>query len=200
MAKPKNVDEYLHKLGDHFARPILEQVREIIHDTAPQIQEAIKWGAPSFEHKGLMMSMVAFKESAAVWFHKGALFNDSKNLLEASTENTKAMRKYVLRSMDELDVEGFKGLIHEAIAKNESGAQVDGFNQRDQKYDHSQRLEDALKNNPKAQETFKALSDYKKREFVEHIESAKQDATKERRLQKSLGMLEKGLGLNDKYR
>ena len=70
MAKPKNVDEYLQKLEGHFAYPILSKVRQIVHDTVPGIEEKIKWGSPSFEYKGLMMSMVAFKENAAVWFHK----------------------------------------------------------------------------------------------------------------------------------
>lgn len=85
MAKPKNVDDYLSRLEGNFAHPILTKVREIVHETAPQVEEKIKWGSPSFEYHGLMMSMVAFKNFAAVWFHKGALFDDPKNLLEASS-------------------------------------------------------------------------------------------------------------------
>ena len=198
--KPKNIDEYLSRLEGNFAHPILSRVREIIHETAPQVQEAIKWGSLSFEHKGLMMSMVAFKNFAAVWFHKGALFNDPKNLLESSTEDTKSMRKYIIGKLEDLDEEGLRGLVLEAIEKNESGEQVKGFNQRDKKYDSSEMLNEALADNPRAKETFESLTPSRQREYVEHIEGAKQEATKQRRLEKSLSLLEQGLGLHDKYR
>ncbi|AEV33222.1 hypothetical protein Oweho_2248 [Owenweeksia hongkongensis DSM 17368] len=200
MAKPKNTDEYLARLESNFAHPILTRVRKVVLETAPQVEETIKWGAPTFEYKGIMMSMVAFKNFAAMWFHKGALFNDPKNLLEATAETTKSMRKYNVSSIEDLDEEGLRGLVLEAIEKNESGEQVEGFNQRDKKYDSSELLNEALKNNAAARKTFESLPPSHQREYVEHIESAKQDVTKQRRLEKSLTLLEQGLGLHDKYR
>ncbi len=201
MAKPANVDEYLAKLEGNFAHPILSRVREIIHETAPQVEEKIKWGTPSFEYKGLMMSMVAFKNFAAVWFHKGVLFDDPRGLLEASSESTKSMRKYPISSMEELDEEGLRGLIKEAVAKNEGGEQVKGMGEADKdRVKRSEMLDQALKENPTAAKTYHGLSEYKKREYAEHIEGAKQQATKQRRLGKALDLLEQGLGLNDKYR
>ena len=200
MAKPRNIDEYLKNLEGHFAQPVLIKVRELIHNAAPGIEEKIKWGSPSFEYKGLMMSLVAFKEHAAVWFHKGALFNDPHNLLEATSENTKAMRKYIISKGDKLNEEGLKGLVREAVEVNDKGEQVKGYNKRDKTYDQSDLLEEALKANTIARETYDGLTDYKKREYVEFIESAKQETTQQRRLKKSLDLLEQGLGLNDKYR
>ena len=200
MAKPKNVDEYLQKLEGHFAYPILSKVRQIVHDTVPGIEEKIKWGSPSFEYKGLMMSMVAFKENAAVWFHKGALLDDPRALLEATSEDTKSMRKYRISSIDALDEEELVALVKEAVAKNESGEQVKDFNKPDGRYDRSTRLEQALSHNSRARETYEALTGYKKREYVEFIESAKQEATRQRRIEKSINLLEQGRGLNDQYR
>lgn len=135
-----------------------------------------------------------------MWFHKGVLFNDPKNLLEASSEETKAMRKYRINTITDLDEEGLRGLILEAVDKNESGEQVEGINQRSKKYDSSELLNEALKSNPKANRIFEAMVPSRQREYVEHIESAKQDATKKRRVEKSLTLLEQGSGLNDKYR
>ncbi len=200
--KPKNVDEYLAKLEGNFAHPILTRVREIVLDTAPQIKEDIKWGTPSFEYKGLMMSMVAFKKFAAVWFHKGALLSDPKNLLEASAETTKSMRKYPIANLDDLDEEGLHGLIKEAMAKNDSGEEVEGMGVSDKKDIRSEMLDQALAmdENAKAAEEYNSLTDYKKREYAEYIESAKQQATRQRRLKKSLELIEKGIGLNDKYK
>lgn len=202
MAKPKNVEEYLANLEGHFAQPILTRVREIILDTAPQIEEKIKWGSPSFEYKGLMMSMVAFKNFAAVWFHKGVLFDDPKNLLEASSESTKAMRKYLIPKMEDLDEEGLRGLVKEAIAKNESSVKVPGLGDAKDRIERSEMLDLALEKpeNAKARQTYDSLTDYKKREYAEHIESAKQQATKQRRLKKALELLHQGLGLHDQYR
>ncbi|WP_417609668.1 YdeI/OmpD-associated family protein [Owenweeksia hongkongensis] len=200
MAKPKNTDEYLARLEGNFAHPILTRVREVVLETVPQVKETIKWGAPTFEYKGIMLSMVAFKNFAAVWFHKGALFNDPKNLLEATAETTKSMRKYNVSSIEDLDEEGLRGLVLEAIEKSESGDQVEGFNHRDKKYDSSELLNEALKSNAVARETFESLPPSHQREYVEYIESAKQDATKQRRVEKALLLLEQGSGLHDKYR
>ena len=45
-----------------------------------------------------------------------------------------------------------------------------------------------------------SLSPLFKREYAEYIASAKQHATKQKRIDKILPMIEAGVGLNDKYR
>lgn len=50
-----------------------------------------------------------------IWFHKEALFADEYNLLEASSEKTKAMRKYQVASIEELNEAGLKSLVLEAV-------------------------------------------------------------------------------------
>ncbi len=202
MAKPQNVDEYLSGLEGNFAHPILTRVREIILDTAPQVEEKIKWGTPSFEYKGLMASMVAFKNFAAVWFHKGALLDDPRNLLEASSENTKSMRKYIIPSLDDLDEDGLRELVQEALSKNERGEEVAGMRITTDRIERSEMLDQALgmEGNSRAREAYNGLSESKKREYAEYIETAKQQPTKQRRLKKSLDLLEQGLGLHDQYR
>ncbi len=200
MAKPKSVDEYIARYEGSFAHPILIRIREIVVDTVPEIEEAIKWGAPSFELEGLMMSMASFKYNVAVWFHKGALFDDPKNLLEASTDQTKSMRKYVIPDIEKLDEGGLEGLILEAVEKQKSGEQVKGFNLPDEKWKHSGRLTKALEQDPPAKEKFGEFPPYKQKEFIEHIESAKREETRQRRLEQSLELIRKGIGLHDKYR
>jgi hypothetical protein len=56
----KKVDAYIARAAP-FARPILERVRRVFHEGCPDIQERIKWGAPSFEKDGLVGGMAAFK-------------------------------------------------------------------------------------------------------------------------------------------
>lgn len=200
MAKPKSIDEYIARTEGTFAHPILRKVHEIVLETAPGIEEAIKWGAPSYEYKGIMMSTVKFKNFAAIWFHKGAFFDDPKNLLEASSDDTKYMRKYELRSMDDLDEEGLKGLIREAIKVQEPDEKLELREKPKKEELTSDLLNRALSDDSEAKAKFEEFPDYKKREFIEHIETAKQDAAKQRRLQKSMVMIRQGIGLHDKYR
>jgi uncharacterized protein YdeI (YjbR/CyaY-like superfamily) len=53
--------------------------------------------------------------------------------------------------------------------------------------------------NKKLKAQFDKLTPGRQREYAEYISTAKQEATKKRRLQKITPMIEKGIGLNDKY-
>ena len=72
------VDEYIAKSED-FAKPILEYLRKIIHDTCPQVEEEIKWGIPHFDYKGDMMCILAsYKKHCSFSLYKAALMTDIK--------------------------------------------------------------------------------------------------------------------------
>lgn len=200
MAKPKNVDDYLARLEGNFAHPILSRVRGLVHRCAPEAEEKIKWGAPSFEHKGLMVSMVAFKKFAAVWFHKGSLLKDPKKLLEASSEDTKAMRKYLIARLEDLDEEGFCDLIRQAASLNDEGRQVEGLGKKKTLAKRSAMLDQALAQNSRLRDNYQALSEAKKIEYAEYIEAAKRQDTRQRRLEKSLELIGRGEGLHDRYK
>lgn len=200
MEKPKTIDQYIMRTEGTFAHASLMKVHEIILETAPEIQEAIKWGAPSYEYKGLMMSTVKFKKFAAVWFHKGAFFDDPKNMLEASSDDTKYMRKYILRSIDELDEDGLKGLIQEAIKYQESDVELVVLDKSEKEDLSSNLLEEAFSKDSRANAEFENFTDYKKKEFIEYIETAKRDAKKQHRLKKSMDLIRKGIGLNEMYK
>src|SRR3546814_184553 len=67
------VDAYIARSAP-FARPILEHVRELVHEACPDVEETIKWGAPSFVHAGgILAGMAAFKQHASFGYWKHAL-------------------------------------------------------------------------------------------------------------------------------
>lgn len=200
MAKVKNVDEYIAQTENTFAHPYLQKLRGMINETAPQAAENIKWGAPAFEYKGIMLTLVSFKNAVSLWFHKGALLNDPQGLLEASSETTKSMRKYTIPRGEQIKEDALRALIAEAVLVQDSGEQVAGFNKARRQYDNSPVLMEALKEDELARKTFDELSEARQYEFIEHIESAKQAATRERRCIKSLEILRQGMGLHDKYK
>jgi hypothetical protein len=65
------VTEYIQERAP-FARPILRRLRKLIHDAAPELDEAIKWGMPSFLYEGkIVCGFAGFKAHCALWFWKG---------------------------------------------------------------------------------------------------------------------------------
>ena len=59
--KPENIDEYIANARDEH-RPKLEEMRSILDQVAPEATEAIKWGAPAFEHDRILFSFKASKK------------------------------------------------------------------------------------------------------------------------------------------
>ena len=60
------VDEYIASTPA-YAQPILHHLRELIHKTLPEVDEATKWGHPFFMYRGLMLSnMAAFKQHCSI--------------------------------------------------------------------------------------------------------------------------------------
>ena len=74
------VDAYVKKSAG-FSQPILQYLRELVHDANPDIEETIKWGFPHFEYKGMVCHMAAFKAHCAFGFAKASLMKDDENLL-----------------------------------------------------------------------------------------------------------------------
>src|SRR4051812_24330776 len=66
------VDAYIGNSAE-FAKPILAQVRAVVHDTCPDVEETIKWGVPFFMYKGILLSTPAFKKHCAIVMWKGRL-------------------------------------------------------------------------------------------------------------------------------
>src|SRR3546814_8551100 len=67
------VDAYIARSAP-FARPILEHVRELVHEACPDVEEPIKWWAPSCGHAGgILAGMAAVKQHASFGYWKHAL-------------------------------------------------------------------------------------------------------------------------------
>src|SRR3569623_906146 len=69
MGRSKQVDEKIAK-APPFARPILEHLRALVHETRPGVEEAIKWGMPHFVWQGKNVAgMAAFKAHCGFIIH-----------------------------------------------------------------------------------------------------------------------------------
>jgi uncharacterized protein YdeI (YjbR/CyaY-like superfamily) len=199
-AKDPRIDLYISKSAD-FARPILIHLRELIHLACPDVQETIKWSFASFDYKGPMCSMAAFKHHCAFGFWKASLMKDKT--LVSNAESESAMGHYgKITSLKDLPSDK-KILLHikGAMMLNEKGIKLP------QKKPSKEKKEvvvpdyflKQLKKNEKAFTTFEDFSPSHKREYVEWITEAKTEETKIRRMQTAIEWLSQGKPRNWKY-
>lgn len=198
MRKGTTVDEYI--LADESWQKELILLRGILNET--ELEETIKWSAPSYGINGKnVIGMAAFKNHVGVWFYQGVFLKDPhKKLLNAGEGKTKANRQWRFNSLEEIQENEviLREYIEEAIENQKQGKEVKPT--RNKELLIPIELLEAFDKNHVLKEQFESLSQFKQREYANHVGSAKQEATRLRRLKKMIPMIEKGLGLNDKYR
>jgi uncharacterized protein YdeI (YjbR/CyaY-like superfamily) len=190
------VDDYIGHAAE-FAQPILEHLRDLVHEICPEVQEDVKWSMPFFIYKGApICSMASFKNhcSFGFWRHKDII--DKKNV-----DGMGQLGK--LTSLKDLPPNKMLiELIHKAMALNESGVR-------------SRRARAAIKPAPVLPEDVAALLATNKhaaarkhfasfppsaqREYVEWINEAKTDVTRQKRIATTLEWLAEGKRRNWKY-
>lgn len=190
------VDAYIEKSAE-FAQPILTHLRKLVHKACPDVKETIKWGMPSFEHKGILCGFAAFKQHATFGFWKQKLMET-----DAFSEQKTAMGSFG-RITSKKDLPSDKvmiGLIHQAMELNEKGIKVEKKPAAAKKeLVIPDILVTALKKNKAARETFDNFPYSCKKEYVEWISEAKTDATRDKRLATTLEWLAEGKRRNWKY-
>lgn len=193
--KDPRIDTYIAD-AQPFARPILKYIRKAMHAGCPGVQETMKWSMPHFDHHGILAGMSAFKEHAALGFWKGSL-------LGLPEPSEKAMGQFGrIRSIDDLPSErALTALVKRAATLNEEGAAVKRIPKapRAKVIDLPDYFAAALNRNKKAKAAFDAFSPSHRREYVEWITSAKQQATRERRMATALEWLAEGKSMNWRY-
>jgi uncharacterized protein YdeI (YjbR/CyaY-like superfamily) len=197
-SRDKRVDAYIAKSAE-FAQPILSELREIVHQGCPEVEETIKWGFPHFDYRGMLCGMAAFKQHCTLGFWKSKLIFDGKD--EQSRE---AMGQFGrITSIKDLPPKRVLiGYIKKAAELNEQGVKI---SRKPKPRGEKKELMvpnyfiAAIKKNKKALATFEAFPYSKKKDYVEWVTEAKTDDTRERRLATSVEWLAEGKSRNWKY-
>lgn len=192
------VDAYIEKSKD-FAKPILNHIRALVHETCPDVVETKKWSFPHFDYKGEMMcSMAAFKEHCAFGFWKQSLMED-----KAFPAEKTAMGSFGrITSLKDLPHDKtFKKLIVDAMKLNDAGIKVAKAKPAGERKELvvPDILKAALKTSALAAETFENFPYSCKREYIEWITEAKTEPTRDKRLATTIEWLSKGKRRNWKY-
>ena len=192
MSRDPRIDAYIAK-AQHFARPILEKVRERVHAVVPDIEEAMKWSHPTYCKAGkIILGTAAFKEHAAVNFWRG------QELGLARDEGAMGQLGK-LRSAADLPP-NLDNLIARASKLAESAPAP-------RKAKHAPKptptihpdFAAALANSPKAKATLDAFPPSAQRDYLEWISEAKQDSTRAKRIATAVEWLSEGKRRNWKY-
>ena len=196
MKKVTSVEEYIEN-NSHYGEA-LKILRELILST--ELEETIKWNSPVYALNGKnVLSFGAFKHHFGIWFFNGVFLKDEHNLLEQAQEKTKGLRNMKMTSIDQLNKPVVLAYIKEAIENQKLGKEIKP-EAKGKTVDIPEGLNAALKKDKVLMDSFKALTPFKQREYCEYIDTAKRAETKQTRLEKIIPMIEKGIGLNDKYR
>jgi uncharacterized protein YdeI (YjbR/CyaY-like superfamily) len=192
------VDAYIARSAP-FARPILQKIRRLFHQACPEIQEVMKWSFPHFEYQGVVASMAAFKQHVSWGFWKAKLMKDPHGLLELADKHS--MGRGRVTDVSELPPDKIMlQYIREAVALNEQGIKAPAAKRKPKAaLEVPDYFTAALTKNKKALATFDAFSPSHKREYVEWITEAKQEATRNRRLATAIEWLAQGKPRNWKY-
>jgi uncharacterized protein YdeI (YjbR/CyaY-like superfamily) len=195
VLNPK-VDIYLDKHAQEWQRPILDELRNCILDCG--LNEEIKWGAPTYTHHGNVVGFSAFKSHCGLWFFEGAMLKDeAKVLINAQEGKTSALRQWRFSEGDKVDVKLIKTYVSEAALNMEQGIKTP---KKKVEVVVPELLKNALRSDPECEAYFNSLAPSHRREFAEHISTAKREATQVARLEKVIGLLKEKKGLHDKYK
>ena len=173
-------------------------LREIILSTG--LKEEIKWGGPIYTLDGKnVLAIGGFKNFFTIWFHNGAFLSDPQKVLINATEGrTRGLRQWRFTSMKDIKPALVKKYIKEAIENEKAGKRIKP--ERKPLPEIPMEMTVAFKKDKTLQKAFEALTLGKKRDYLEHIHSAKTAETRVRRMEKAIPNIKVGIGLNDKYK
>lgn len=196
-ATDPRVDAYIANSAE-FARPILEHIRAIVHAACPEVEETMKWSFPHFQYHGILCSMAAFKAHCAFGFWKARL------IVEQGDDKTEQAMGQFGRLASIKDLPGKKALT--AYIKLAMKLNIDGVKAPARQRAATPRaltvpayFGTALAAEPAAQANFAAFSPSQQRDYVDWLEDAKTEATRERRLATAVEWIGEGRKRHWKY-
>jgi len=199
MNKPSNFDQYIEQSAA-FAQPLLKSLRASVHKACPEVEEAFKWSAPTFMYQGkILCSMAAFKAHVVFRFWLGEQLSDPNNILEVIGKTSMGQLAKIKKLDDLPEEDVMVTYLKEAMQLIDQGATQKSAKATKKELNIPDYLLSALEKAPKAAETFHNFSYSNQKEYVEWLEDAKRESTREKRLQTTLEWLAEGKVRNWKY-
>jgi len=195
MSRDPRIDAYIAKAAS-FAQPILSHIRKRVHAVLPEVEETVKWSMPAYTIGGKIVLITAsFKAHMALNFWRG-------QELRGESANADAMGQFgKIRSLDDLPPDAeLDRLIREAAELAASAPAP-----RELKHEPKPPAElhpefaKALKGNAKAKAVLDGFPPSARRDYLDWIAEAKQDATRAKRIADAVEWLSEGKRRHWKY-
>jgi len=197
MYKPSDVDDYIRH--HESWQEELQILRELIIQS--ELEEQIKWFIPTYTMNNKnVLGLAAFKDWVTIWFFHGSFLLDPLQVLVSGNDDTKGQRQWRFKKSEKIDKVSVMEYIVEAVENQRKGLVTKINKPAKQLLKIHPFLEAGLQASKEAMTQWKSFSVAKKNEYIKYINEAKQDTTKERRVKKSISIIEHGQGLNDRYK
>ena len=193
-----------------FAQPILNHLRQLIHQACPNVTESIKWSRPFFEHKGnILCNISAFNQHCSFGFWGQEI---GQVLREAGVVSNEAMGSLGrITSLDVLPPDAqLLAWLKQAVAFIDSGNYTSPIAARSKvakavvkapkpATEIPEAFAHALKASKPAAKVFAAFSPSCQREYTEWIADAKRPETRDKRIAQAIEWIAEGKQRNWKY-
>jgi uncharacterized protein YdeI (YjbR/CyaY-like superfamily) len=186
-------DEYIAKSAD-FAKPIMEYLRQIIHETCPEVEEIMKWAIPHFDYNGDMMCILAgYKHHCSFSLYKAELMSYAK-IIESVKAGKKMGYMDKIKSLSDLPAkETLVAYIKEAMVLNENGVKkVKPVSEKPKVIEVPDYFSEILATIPQVKEIFESKSPSFRKDYLVWIIDAKTEATRQKRIEQSLEWIAAG--------
>jgi len=197
--RDKRVETYIANSAP-FARPVLNHLREIVHQGCPDAEETIKWGMPFFEYKDeILCNMASFKKHCSFGFWKASILSDPDHILELVGKTSMGSLGQ-LTDLSDLPPNRILIKYIKAAAKlNKEGVKVAQKSTAKKELEVPEYFAKVIARNKSALKTFNSFSNTNRKEYVEWVTGAKTEETRSKRLDTAIEWLAEGKIRNWKY-
>jgi uncharacterized protein YdeI (YjbR/CyaY-like superfamily) len=188
------VDFYFNK-GKKWQEEI-RKLRVIVLDCG--LTEELKWGCPCYTFQKTNIVLIhVFKDYCAFLFFKGALLNDTEDILIQQTKNVQVARQIRFTNVQEIVKMKtiLKAYIYEAIEVEKAGLKVNL--KKTSEFTIPEEFKNKLNKTPALKTAFHSLTPGRQKSYIIYFSSPKLSKTRESRVEKSMKQILNGKGLDD---
>ncbi|MGH1518798.1 YdeI/OmpD-associated family protein [Chryseobacterium sp. JK1] len=193
------IDSYIEKSQD-FAKPILNYIRETVHECCPEAEETMKWSFPHFIYKGKnLCAMASFKQHCTFGFWLEKEMKTMQEITQDIEKNSMFSLGKLTRVEDLPSKPQLKKAIQEAIELTDMGVTMKKAAPSKTDMEVPDDFRTALQENQQALTVFEKASPSFRKEYISWIIDAKTETTRNKRMEQALEWIAEGKGRNWKY-
>lgn len=177
------VDEYIKNLPA-WSKKICTLLRDLIMKSDPKMIEDWKWG-PNYYLEGMVCGISATKKHVNLVFFKGMHLKDKRKLLQGNPDNLN-IRSFRFTDISEIDEDIILEYVIEASDNNLNGVKLN--RSKDKTVILPLHIKKAFKSGGVLSQ-FETSSYTHRKTYINWIEQAKKDETRERRIEKIISIL-----------